>query len=189
MQFREAGNKIQCLATYYDKEAKRGRQKLVYTLDKYGAAKLPVAADLADFGTAEEREKWAKEIVDFAATAKAEADKNSVIYKVTSLRTAVDVIVADRNSQTSVLTDVHMDQVKEAVLRLLPILGLVGASGTAKKATGGGKGASDPRAAGEVAVARARALRGEGKSISAVAETMTAEGQPVSKSWVQKWTS
>ena len=46
MQFREAGNKIQCLATYYDKEAKRGRQKLVYTLDKYGAAKLPVAADL-----------------------------------------------------------------------------------------------------------------------------------------------
>lgn len=189
MQFREAGNKIQCLATYYDKEAKRGRQKLVYTLDKYGAPKLPVAADLADFGTPEDREKWAKEIADYATTAKAEADKNSVIFKVTSLRTAVDVIVADRNSQTGVLTDQHMDQVKEAVLRLLPILGLSGASGTAKKATGGGKGASDPRAAGEAAVARARALRGEGKSISAVAETMTAEGQPVSKSWVQKWTS
>lgn len=157
MQFREAGNKIQCLATYYDKEAKRGRQKLVYTLDKYGAAKLPVAADLADFGTAEEREKWAKEIVDFAATAKAEADKNSVIYKVTSLRTAVDVIVADRNSQTSVLTDVHMDQVKEAVLRLLPILGLSGAPGKPAKA----KSVGDPRAVGDAAVERAKALRGK----------------------------
>lgn len=185
MQFREAGNKIQCLATYYDKEAKRGRQKLVYTLDKYGAAKLPVAADLADFGTADEREKWAKEIVEFAATAKAEADKNSVIYKITSLRTAVDVIVADRNSQTSVLTDVHMDQVKEAVLRLLPILGLVGAPGKPAKA----KSVGDPRAVGDAAVERAKALRGEGLSIAAVAERMTSEGQPVSKSWVQKWTS
>jgi len=187
MQFREAGNKIQCLATYYDKEAKRGRQKLVYTLDKYGATKLPVAADLADFGTAEEREKWAKEIVEFAATSKAEADKNSVIYKVTSLRSAVDVIVEDRNSQTRILTDQHMDQVKEAVLRLLPILGLVGASRAPRKATGGGKGASDPRAVGEAAVARAKALRGEGKTYAAIAEIMTAEGEKVSKSWVQKW--
>jgi hypothetical protein len=189
MQFREAGNKIQCLATYYDKEAKRGRQKLVYTLDKYGAAKLPVAADLADFGTAEEREKWAKEIVEYSTASRAEADKNSVIFKVTSLRTAVDVIVADRNSQTGVLTDQHMDQVKEAMLRLLPILGLSGALATTRKAIGGGKGASDPRAAGEAAVERAKTLRSEGLSIAAVAERMTSEGQPVSKSWVQKWTS
>lgn len=185
MQFREAGNKIQCLATYYDKEAKRGRQKLVYTLDKYGTQKLPTAADLADFGSAEDREKWAKEIVDYATTAKAEADKNSVIFKVTSLRSAIDVIVDDQNSQTRILTDEHMEQVKAAVLRLLPVLGLVGGSGKVEKV----KKAGDPRAAGEAAVGRAQALRGEGLSIAAVAERMTAEGQPVSKSWVQKWTS
>ena len=76
MQFREAGNKIQCLATYYDKEAKRGRQKLVYTLDKYGAA----AAGGGRPGRLRHGRgagKWAKEIVDFAATAKAEADKTA----------------------------------------------------------------------------------------------------------------
>lgn len=185
MQFREAGNKIQCLATYYDKEAKRGRQKLVYTLDKYGVAKLPAAADLADFGTVEEREKWAKEIVEYSTASRAEADKNSVIFKVTSLRSSVDVIVADRNSQTGVLTDDHMEQVKAAVLRLLPVLGLVGGSGKPEKA----KKAGDPRAAGEAAVERAKALRGEGLSIAATAERMTSEGQPVSRSWVQKWTS
>lgn len=185
MQFREAGNKIQCLATYYDKEAKRGRQKLVYTLDKYGAAKPPVAADLADFGTPEDREKWAKEIVEYATASKAEADKNSVIFKVTALRSAVDVIVSDYNSQTRILTDEHMEQVKAAVLRLLPVLGLVGGSGKAERV----KKAGDPRAAGEVAVERAKALRVEGLSIAAVAERMTSEGQPVSKSWVQKWTS
>lgn len=189
MQFREAGNKIQCLATYYDKEAKRGRQKLVYTLDKYGTPKLPAAADLADFGSPEDREKWAKEIVEYASAAKAEADKNSVIFKVTSLRNTVDVIVADHNSQTRILTDEHMSQVKEAVLRLLPVLGLSGASGVTRKASTGGKGANDPRAVGEAAVTRAKALRAEGKSIAAVADLMTAEGHPVSKSWVQKWTS
>ena len=107
-----------------------------------------------------------------------------MIYKVTSLRTAVDVIVADRNSQTGVLTDVHMDQVKEAVLRLLPILGLSGAPGKPAKA----KSVGDPRAVGDAAVERAKALRGK-VCPSAVAERMTSEGQPVSKSWVQKWTS
>lgn len=185
MQFREAGNKIQCLATYYDKEAKRGRQKLVYTLDKYGAAKLPVAADLADFGTAEEREKWAKEIVEYSTASRAEADKNSVIFKVTSLRSAVDVIVHDHNSQTRILTDEHMEQVKAAVLRLLPVLGLVGGSGKAQKV----KKAGDPRATGDAAVQRAKELRGQGLSIAAVAERMTTEGTTVSRSWVQKWTS
>lgn len=157
MQFREAGNKIQCLATYYDKEAKRGRQKLVYTLDKYGAAKLPVAADLADFGTAEERENGQRKSWTSRPRRRLRQTKNSVIYKVTSLRTAVDVIVADRNSQTSVLTDVHMDQVKEAVLRLLPILGLSGAPGKPAKA----KSVGDPRAVGDAAVERAKALRGK----------------------------
>ena len=185
MQFREAGNKIQCLATYYDKEAKRGRQKLVYTLDKYGVAKLPTASDLADFGTPEDREKWAKEIVEYSTASRAEADKNSVIFKVTSLRSAVDVIVNDHNSQTRILTDEHMEQVKAAVLRLLPVLGLIGDAQKAPKA----KKAGDPRAAGDAAVERAKALRGEGLSIAAVAERMTSEGQPVSKSWVQKWTS
>lgn len=185
MQFREAGNKIQCLATYYDKEAKRGRQKLVYTLDKYAAPKPVAAADLADFGSPEDREKWAKEIVEYASAAKVEADKNNVIFKVTALRSAVDVIITDHNSQTRILTDEHMEQVKAAVLRLLPVLGLVGEAAKAPKA----KKAGDPRAAGEAAVERAKALRGEGLSIAAVAERMTSEGQPVSKSWVQKWTS
>lgn len=188
MQFREAGHKIQCLVTYYDKDAKRGRQKLVYTLTKYSVSNLPTAADLVDFGTPEEREKWAAEIADYAVTSKADAEKNSVIYRVTMLESAIKVIVDDHDSQTRILTDEHMERVKAAVLRLLPVLDLVGDAEKAPKATKVKK-AGDQRGAGQAAIDRAKALRAEGLTLAAVAEKMAEEGQPQSKSWVQKWTS
>lgn len=67
MQFRETGRKVQCHAAWYDKAAKRGRQKLVHSLNLYGQNSKPSADDLrpADFGTPEERQKWAQEISEY----------------------------------------------------------------------------------------------------------------------------
>jgi len=65
MQFRAVKSRIHCLAAWYDPETKRGRQKLVYKLDRKDLILYkPRPEDLSptDFGTHQQRKRWADEI-------------------------------------------------------------------------------------------------------------------------------
>lgn len=200
MQFRPVSGKVQCYAAWYDKETKRGRQKLVYSLERYGRIfQKPSADDLtpADFGTPEQRQGWAAEIATYIDQRNEEHERARIESISVMLRGAVDRIVADRDSPSPVLSAEQLEEIKNEVRRLGPALGLMVADMSSvmgksrakrKKQTPIAPG-EDPRAFGGELVDRAKALRAEGFSIATTAEKLTAEGHAVSKSWVQKWTA
>lgn len=197
MQFRETGGKVQCHAAWYDKAAKRGRQKLIYSLNRYSVNSKPSADDLrpADFGTQEERQKWAQEISDYIEKQAEITKKSRVISTVGMFHGAVKMILQDRDRTEPLLSEDQMGEIKTDFRRLAPALGLlvVEASNvirpkpkTSRPATTPG---DDTRAFSGELIEMAKAYRAEGLSIAATAERMKAEGHAVSKSWVQKWTT
>ena len=59
MQFREVGHRVQCYVAWYDSASRRTRQRMIYSFSK-AAPKKPSSGDLRpDFGTLEQRRKWA----------------------------------------------------------------------------------------------------------------------------------
>lgn len=194
MQFRTVKNRVQCHAAWYDPATKRGRQKLVYSLPTFGPInKKPTPADLtpADFGTAEQREKWTSEIAAEIDRINAEAEKHHRDLVPTRFTSAAKRLAENLDQ----ITDEQRAECVAAIVEAAGLLGLLiydqkdvkkpRARRPAAAATPG----EDPRAFGGELVDRAKALRAEGLSIAATAEKMAAEGHNVSKSWVQKWTA
>lgn len=185
MQFRETGAKIQCLAAQYDPESKRTRQIMVLSLDKYGSNKRPAPEDLR-VGSYDERVKWAAEIVAYLGDKEKLSEIQAVENLPNRVRYIVDEIVLVHDSQSYKLTDAALAAIRDQIGRLGPIIGVQTPPMRAKPRPG----ASPKGASGfDVAfVERAQALRNEGLAVQKVADRMTAEGMPVSKSWVQKVT-
>lgn len=128
MQFREASSRVQCYAAYYDPAAKRTRQKLVYIVDKYGKIETkPTPDDLtpADFGTMEQREKWAGEIAAYIDEHNSGEDKRRVEVLPLMLKSTTDGIVADVKSKTPILNAWHRARIKTELDRLAKALGLI----------------------------------------------------------------
>lgn len=62
MQFREVGQRVQCLLPWYDPRSKRTRQIMIYSF-LAAAPRKPAATDLRPgIGTQEQRHAWANEI-------------------------------------------------------------------------------------------------------------------------------
>lgn len=127
MQFREVSSRVQCIAAYYDGETKRTRQKLVWTLDRFGKIeKAPAVEDLtpADFGTPQQRQRWADEIAAYIEEHNASEDKRRVEVLPLMLKSAVDGIVADAKGKAPILTAWHRARIKTELDRLAKSLGL-----------------------------------------------------------------
>ncbi|MEJ6850672.1 hypothetical protein V3589_31510 [Sinorhizobium fredii] len=178
----------------YDKETKRTRQKLVWTIDLYDPREpRPTPAELAA-GTPEQREGWAAEITKYLDDRKERARQNTVRSGIAVVAGIMKKITEDLNSQTPTLSDDDRQRVTAMVRGWAEALHIAPqparkpaerkAPTTATATTG-----EDPRAFGDELVEQARSLRSSGLSIAGVADKMTADGHKVSKSWVQKWTT
>lgn len=140
MQFREASSRVQCYAAFYDKDAKRTRQKLVWTTDRYGKIETkPTADELtpANFGSPEQRQKWATEIAKHIDEHNAAEDKRKAEVLPLMLKSTVDGILADLRSKTSHLDNSwHRARMREQAKRLANGLGLVATSKPVKPKKG-----------------------------------------------------
>lgn len=189
MQYRVSANgrRVQCLAAVYDKAAKRTRQKLVWTIDLYDRDEPRPAPEELAAGTPEQREAWAAEIAQHLDDRAEQARQNTVKSGIGVAAAVMRKVIEDLHSQTPTLSDddrqrVH-DLVREWAEALAPKAPPRQARPKTSTATTG-----DPRAFGGELIEQARRLRSEGLSIAAVADKLTAEGNKVSRSWVQKWT-
>jgi hypothetical protein len=186
MQFRDMGGRTQCLVAIYDPESKRTRQKLVFSMDKDEVEQVPAPADLS-FGSPDQREAWSQEIADFVADRRDRLEKNAIKNAPNDLEMIVDKIVHDHDSQLGILTDEDREKIRAQILRVAAIFPRNSGLPNARRSDRAGEKA-DPRGFGEDVKERARELRLT-HSIAAVADILAEEGHPVSKSWVQKWTS
>ncbi|MBY2975519.1 hypothetical protein ELI24_39220 [Rhizobium ruizarguesonis] len=129
MQFREVSSRVQCYAAYYDPAAKRTRQKLVYVVDKFGKIETKPSPDEltpADFGTPEQRHKWAGEIAAYIDQHNAEDEKKRADVLPFMLKSAVDNIYAELRKKDSHLDNpFHLARMREQVKRLGKKLGLI----------------------------------------------------------------
>ncbi|GGE25535.1 hypothetical protein GCM10011390_51250 [Aureimonas endophytica] len=190
MQFRRRGERVQCLAPYYDREAKRVRQRMVHSMPFWAASPdhAPALSDLPQDATDEERQQWRGQIVAHLLTRQGIESVQKQERAHTSFERAATNLVDAWPSMSA-------DQ-RKAVRGALRRIERVVVPSTRKKADpqpeprprAGGTPARAPssRTFDGALVARARALRGEGMAMAAIAERMTGEGTPVSKSWVQK---
>jgi hypothetical protein len=186
MQFRDMGGRTQCLVAIYDPESKRTRQKLVFSMDKDEVEQVPAPADLS-FGSPDQREAWSQEIADFVADRRDRLEKDAIKNAPNDLEMIVDKIVHDHDSQLGILTDEDREKIQAQILRLMAVFPRNSGLPRGVRSARTGK-AVDPRGFGEDVKARARELRLT-NSIARVSEILTEEGHPVSRSWVQKWTS
>jgi hypothetical protein len=129
MQFREVVMRVQCFASYYDKETKRTRQKQVWTLDRYGQNERKPTADAltpADFGTSEQRQGWADEIAKYIDERNAAETKKNIEVLPFLLKSSIDKITADLRSKTSHLDNPFIKaRMRGEVKRLGKALGLI----------------------------------------------------------------
>lgn len=178
VQFREVGRKVQCLASVYDPESKRTRQKMVFSLNLYGDNAVPDVAALAT-GTDAERAVWVGEIADYIGSRATKASEERVRSAPLSLKFVVDRIVHDLDSQSRLLTDADIDAVKREAARLVAALAPPAAAKSSRNAAG-------RKGVDEAVKERARELR-KTETVARTSEILAAEGHAVSKSWVQKW--
>ncbi|MGO7360160.1 hypothetical protein [Rhizobium ruizarguesonis] len=127
MQFRTVKGRVQCYAAYYDSSAKRTRQKLVYILGKYGQINTKPTPDqlTPDFGTTEQRLRWANEIAAYIDEHNATETTERVERLPLILRSNVDAILADLRSKTPILNVWHRARIKSQVERLARGVGLI----------------------------------------------------------------
>jgi len=127
MQFRTVKGRVQCYAAYYDSTAKRTRQKLVYIMGKYGTIdRKPTPEDLSsDFGTAEQRNRWANEIATYIDERNTSETTERVERLPRILKSNVDAILTDLRSKTPILNVWHRARIKSEVERLARGVGLI----------------------------------------------------------------
>lgn len=194
MQYRVSANgrRVQCLAAMYDKEAKRTRQKLIWTVDLYDPREPRPTPDELAAGTPEQRAAWSAEIAQYLDDRKEKARQNTVRSGIAVVAGIMKKITEDLNSQTPTLSDDDRQRVTTMVRGWAEALHIAPQparrKSTERKAPSTTE-TTDPRAFGGELVEQARTLRSSGLSIAAVADKLTTEGHKVSKSWVQKWTS
>lgn len=194
MQYRVSANgrRVQCLAAMYDKEAKRTRQKLVWTIDLYDSIEPQPAPEELAAGTQEQREAWSAEIAQYLDDRAEKARQNTVRSGIAVVAGIMRKITEDLNSQTPTLSDDDRQRVTAMVrgwVEALHIAPQPAPRKTAARKAPTATAGEDPRAFGGELVEQARTLRSSGLSIAAVADKLTAQGHKVSRSWVQKWTS
>lgn len=204
MQFRESNDRrrTQCLAPEYDRESKRTRQKLVFTLDFHELAvsgKRPQPNDLR-MGSPEQRQKWAKEISAYIDKRTEAGRQNAVRSGLLVIESLMGKILADLKSKTPILSEQDEERLADLIKTwakelhiVLPSV-IIPTSAQSKKKDPNSSVASsnvasiDPRAFDSTLVDMALEHRRNGLSIAATAARMTADGHAVSKSWVQKVT-
>jgi len=129
MQFREVSSRIQCYAAYYDPASKRTRQKLVWTMYKFGKIDArPTIDELtpADFGSPEQRQHWATEIGAYIDEHNARDEKQRADALPRMLKSIVDSIYAELRKKPSNLDNpFHLARMRDEVQRLGQKLGLV----------------------------------------------------------------
>lgn len=127
MQFRTVKGRVQCYAAYYDSTSKRTRQKLVFILGKYGTIGAKPTPDelTTDFGTAEQRLRWANEIATYIDERNTTETTERVERLPTILRSNVDAILIDLKSKTPILNAWHRARIKTEVERLARGVGLM----------------------------------------------------------------
>lgn len=129
MQFREVSSRIQCYAAYYDADSKRTRQKLVWTMYKFGKIDTkPTIDELtpADFGSPEQRQRWAAEIGAYIDAHNAGDEKQRADALPRVLKNTVDSIYAELRKKPSHLNNpFHLARMRGEVERLGKKLGLV----------------------------------------------------------------
>lgn len=128
MQFKPVKGRVQCYAAYYDGTTKRTRQKLVYTLGKYGQIGTKPTPDQltpTDFGTTEQRVRWANEITAYIDEHNATEATERVELLPRILKNNVDAILADLRSKTPILNVWHRARIKSEVERLARGVGLI----------------------------------------------------------------
>ena len=128
MQFKPVKGRVQCYAAYYDGATKRTRQKLVYTLGKYGqisAKPTPDQLTPADFGTPEQRLRWTNEITAYIDEHNTTEATERVELLPRMLKNNVDAILADLRSKTPILNVWHRARIKSEVERLARGVGLI----------------------------------------------------------------
>lgn len=197
MQFRESSDRrrVQCLAPEYDRDSKRTRQKLVFTIDFHSSKVAPGPGDLRS-GSPEQREQWSKEIAAYLADRADVERKDRIKGSIIVAERAMSRVVEDLKSKTPLLTEADEERVGQLIkgwakaLEIsLPVLApAISTSRSIPSARRTSAGEGDPRAFSPDLIDRAKKLREEGLSIAAVAERLTSEGDRVSKSWVQKVT-
>lgn len=176
MQFREVGRRVQCLASQYDPQAKRTRQRMVFSLRRFGPVSRPTPADLR-IGDEAQRRRWADEIARFLELkAEKEAAEDAAMLPV-RLRLLVDRVVHCHKNQPAKMTDDIRKRLAAELRRLGPVVGI--------KMTKG-RVAMGSRSFGPALVARAKKLRNQGKTFDEIAYIMTSKGTKVSRSWAQK---
>jgi len=181
MQFREVMARVQCYAAYYDKETKRTRQKLVWSLDRYGKIGTKPSADEltpADFGSPEQRQKWANEIASYVDEHNAGEEKRRIEVLPLMLKSAVDGIVADVKNKEPILNAWHRARIKSEVDRLAKVLGLI-----VKAKPKPEKGAKKTSPLGP-ATADIQQERDSGKSVAEIARR-----NAISQQRVRDWTT
>ena len=191
MQYRISANgrRVQCLAAMYDKEAKRTRQKLIWTIDLYDPREPRPAPEELAAGTQEQREAWAAEIAQYLDDRKENARQNTVRSGIAVVSGIMKKITEDLNSQTPTLSDDDRQRVTAMVRGWTEALHIAPQPAQRKKRKASSAAAGEVRAFSDELVEQARELRRSGLSIAAVSDRLTTEGHKVSKSWVQKWTS
>jgi hypothetical protein len=182
MQFRDASSRVQCYAPFYDPTTKRTRQKLVYIVDKYGKIEVkPTPDDLtpADFGSPEQRQRWADEISTYIDEHNATHAKERVEVLPLMLRSATDGIVADVKSKAPILNAWHRARIKTEIDRLAKALGLV-----VKAKPKPEKGAKRTSPLGGPATEDIQRQRDSGKSVAEIARS-----NAISQQRIRDWTT
>lgn len=191
MHFRETDKRIQALASVYDPAKKGPRQVLAWSVSVTEAAAginvRPKAAELLS-GTDEQREKWAEEIGTFMEERSRSMRSHAVIGSMSVIEAMVNMLLQDATSAKPTLSQSDIQRLRTLVhswsVRLHPRVERIEPVSRPKATPG-----EDPRAFDKEMVEIAKGYREKGLSIAKTAEVMTEQGNPVSKSWVQKWTS
>lgn len=183
MQFREVGNRVQCLVAVYDPEAKRTRQKMVHSLILHGKNEVPAAADLG-FGSDEDRALWVSNIEAYIKEKEQAREARRVAFLPRSIEIDVNMIIADYDSQSRKLTDADYASILSNAQRLIAAL----SPKTARAPRKAGSGLAGRAGFGDEVKARARELR-KTETVARTTEILNQEGYSVSKSWVQKWSA
>lgn len=189
MHFREAGKRIQCLASVYDPERKGPRQVLTWSINTHDPRKLRPTPEQLAAGTEEQRAKWAVEIADYMDERDKRLRKQAVAGSVKVIESMMSIIIEDATSPTPTLTPEEIERIKALAggwaARLYVREEKPQPVSRPKPSTEG----EDPRAFGSDLIEIAKRYRAEGHAIAKTAELMAADGHNVSKSWIQKWTS
>lgn len=188
MQFRTSqnGRRVQCLAAVYDKESKRTRQKLVWTIDHYAPHEQRPMPEALAAGSPAQREVWAAEIVKHLDERDERGRQNKIRSGIHLVDNIMSAIVQDLDSKTPTLTDDDRQRISALVRGWVDALHI---DMSPKKVNAPRPAPASIRAFGADLVEQARTLRRSGVSIGAIVKQMSAEGHTVSKSWVHKRTS